>query len=167
MLAALQILTVMLAAVALAPALAHALEFPGKLRLSKEEYLTVQPIYYPGFTIGGFAEIGALIALVLLLVFAPKGGAAYWLTAGAFLFFLVAHGTYWAVTHPVNKVWLKDAETSGAGSRFFSVGAARPETDGPPSWTALRDRWEQSHIARAGLFAAGLLLLTAAAVLTR
>lgn len=167
MLAALQILAVMLAAVALTPALAHALEFPGKLRLSKEEYLTVQPIYYPGFTIGGFVEIGALFALVLLLVFAPKGEAAHWLTAGAFVLFLAAHATYWLVTHPVNKVWLKDTETGRAGSRFFSLGAVGGEAGEPASWEALRDRWEQSHIVRAGLFASGLLLLTTAAVLTR
>ena len=46
---ALQVLTVMLAAVTMALSLAHALEFPGKLRLKKEQYLAVQPIYYPGF----------------------------------------------------------------------------------------------------------------------
>jgi hypothetical protein len=36
--------------------LAHALEWPGKLRLSREHYLAVQPIYYPGFTYSGFAR---------------------------------------------------------------------------------------------------------------
>ena len=38
----------------MALALAHALERPGKMRLSKE--LAIQPIYYPGFTFGGTAE---------------------------------------------------------------------------------------------------------------
>ncbi|MBB4274373.1 hypothetical protein [Rhizobium mongolense] len=47
---ALEILTVLIVAVAMALALAHALELPGKMRLSKEQYLAVQPIYYPGFT---------------------------------------------------------------------------------------------------------------------
>jgi hypothetical protein len=36
--------------VAVAMALAHALELPGKLRLSKEEYLRIESNYYPGFT---------------------------------------------------------------------------------------------------------------------
>jgi hypothetical protein len=36
--------------VAVAMALAHALELPGKFRLSKEEYLRIESIYYPGFT---------------------------------------------------------------------------------------------------------------------
>jgi len=48
----LQILTTLLVAIAMAMALAHALELPGKLRLTKEAYLAIQPIYYPGFTIG-------------------------------------------------------------------------------------------------------------------
>jgi hypothetical protein len=49
---ALQVLTVMLAAVTMALSLVHALEFPGKLRLKKEQYLAIEPIYYPG-SIGG------------------------------------------------------------------------------------------------------------------
>jgi hypothetical protein len=60
----LQILTAILIAVAMARALAHALEFPGKMRLTKETYFAMQPIYYPGFTIGGgIGEFGSLIIL--------------------------------------------------------------------------------------------------------
>jgi len=44
----LQILAVFLVALAMALALAHALEMPGKLRLDKENYKDVQTIYYPG-----------------------------------------------------------------------------------------------------------------------
>jgi hypothetical protein len=59
---ALHILAVVLVATAMALALAHALELPGKMRLSKEQYLAIQQIYYPGFTIGGVAEpIGLLM----------------------------------------------------------------------------------------------------------
>jgi hypothetical protein len=49
----LQVLTVILVAVAMALSLAHALELPGKMRLTKEVYYAMQPVYYPGFTIGG------------------------------------------------------------------------------------------------------------------
>jgi hypothetical protein len=45
---------------ALAFALAHAAALPGKLRLSKEAYLAVQTIYYPGFTLGAFSESAAI-----------------------------------------------------------------------------------------------------------
>jgi hypothetical protein len=51
----LYILSLILAVCALVPALAHALELPGKLRLAKDAYFAVQPIYYPGFTIVGVA----------------------------------------------------------------------------------------------------------------
>jgi hypothetical protein len=57
--------------------LAHALEFPGKLRLKKEQYLAVQPIYYPGFTIGGIAEPAVILATLALLITTPAGTAAF------------------------------------------------------------------------------------------
>lgn len=56
MVGVLQILTLLAVAVTMALALAHALELQGKMRLSKEAYYAVQPIYYPGFTFAGFAE---------------------------------------------------------------------------------------------------------------
>jgi hypothetical protein len=53
MLLTLQVISVFLVAVAMSMALAHALEFPGKLRLNEQTYRVVQTIYYPGFTVGG------------------------------------------------------------------------------------------------------------------
>ena len=53
----LKVLTVGLVAVAMAMSLVHALELPGKMRLSKEVYLLVQRIYYSGFTIA-IGELG-------------------------------------------------------------------------------------------------------------
>jgi hypothetical protein len=51
----------------MALSLAHALEFPGKLRLGKDAYLAVQQIYYPGFTFDGFVgELAAAISLSLI-----------------------------------------------------------------------------------------------------
>src|SRR5882724_4592534 len=79
-----QILATVLVAFAMAPAIAHALEFPGKMRLSRDAYLTVQPIYYPGFTIaGGTTEIGGLIASLILVILMPRGTTAFWLTCVA------------------------------------------------------------------------------------
>jgi hypothetical protein len=60
----------------MALSLAHALELPGKMRLGKDAYLSVQTIYYPGFTIGGIAEPLGILALIALLVFVPLGAAA-------------------------------------------------------------------------------------------
>jgi len=71
----LEVLTVLLVAVAMALALAHALELPGKLRLSKDAYIAMQPIYYPGFTIGGGGVHAgfAMLSLALLVTALAMG----------------------------------------------------------------------------------------------
>jgi hypothetical protein len=73
----LQVITVFLVAVAMALSLAHALEFPGKMRLTREAYLATQTIYYPGFTIGGFGEALGLVATLLLLLLIPRSSPAF------------------------------------------------------------------------------------------
>ena len=90
----LQILTTLLVAVAMALSLAHALEFPGKRRLAKDAYSAIQPIYYPGFTIGGgVGEFGGLLATIVLLIFTPVGTTAFWLTLMALAGLLgIGHG---------------------------------------------------------------------------
>lgn len=157
----LQALTILLAAIGMALSLAHALEFPGKRRLDRDAYFKVQAIYYPGFTIGGAFEPMAMIAAFALLLFTRLGTPAFWLTLAAFFALALAHGIYWAITHPVNKVWLKDERLDQAGSRFFTTGARTAEGD----WTELRDRWEWSHVARAVLEMLGFIAIVVAAVL--
>jgi hypothetical protein len=160
----LQIASVMLVALGMSMALAHALELPGKLRLDKEQYLTVQTIYYPGFTIGGiFGEPGAMLATLALLIFTPFASTAFWLILAAFVGLLIMHGVFWLVTQPVNRVWLEHQQLRGASAAFFGVGAAResqPIAD--RNWTVLRDRWEYSYLARAVLAALSLVALVAA-----
>ena len=97
----LQVVTVLLVTLAVVPALAHALELPGKLRLDKAAYLTVQPIYSPGFTFAGVGEPGGLIATTVLLWLTPQGTLGFWLTFVALLGLITMHAVYWVVTHPV------------------------------------------------------------------
>jgi Domain of unknown function (DUF1772) len=147
----LQVVTLILITLALALALAHAVELPGKMRLSREAYLAVQPIYYPGFTIGGgIGEAGGTVLTILVLVFTPVGSAAFWLTLVALLGLIGMQGAYWVLTHPVNRVWLRGERLSGFSSRFFAFGKKRGDVP-EPEWTELRDRWEYSHVVRAGL----------------
>ncbi len=163
---ALQVLTVVLVAVAMALTLAHALELPGKMRLSKEQYLATQPIYYPGFTIGGAAEPLAILTSLVLLFITPYGSASFWLTAAGFAALVAMHATYWLLTHPVNNFWLKDVQLKGAGAGFFAFDPlARHDSSAAMDWSHLRDRWEISHVVRAALGMASLILLVAAVAL--
>jgi len=165
MLVAFQVITVLVVAVAMALALAHALEWPGKLRLSQHQYVAMQAIYYPGFTIGGAAEpVGILMLAALMLMF-PLGGPAFWLTAAALTCLIAMQAIFWGLTQPVNRYWVKDLELEKAGSRFFAVDPFRLSS-AQPDWTYLRDRWEFSHVLRAVFGVASLILLVTAIAIT-
>ena len=164
MLLVIQVITVFLVAVAMSMALAHALEFPGKLRLDERTYKAVQTIYYPGFTIGGIGEPLAVVATLVLLLIMPEHRAAFWWTFTAFAAITVMHVVFWFVTQPTNKYWLKDQDLSKTGTKFFAVdqvksGSSEAES---PDWKRLRDRWEYSHIARAALSGIALVALVVA-----
>jgi hypothetical protein len=104
----LHVITITLVAFAMAPAVAHALERPGKVPLPKEAYVTVQQIYYPGFTIAGVGEFAGFIAVALLLWPTPRGTAAFWLALGALLGVLAMQAVYWIAIHPINKFSLQE-----------------------------------------------------------
>ncbi len=162
----LEVLTLVMVAIATALALAHALELPGKLRLSKDEYLAVQPIYYPGFAIAGIAEPLSLLLLAALMVMTPAGSTAFALTVAAFVALAAMHVAYWVLTHPVNNFWLKDMRLRGAGRGFFAFDPLqRNGGDTQADWMHLRNRWEFSHVVRAALGLAGLVLFAAAVAL--
>ncbi|WP_292446447.1 DUF1772 domain-containing protein [Mesorhizobium sp.] len=118
---ALMIVALVLVAITMALSLAHALELPGKLRLKEATYKSVQAIYYPGFTIGGFAEIGGIAALAILLYLTPYTSARFWWTLAALVFLAAEHATYWLVTHPVNNFWVQDVAVSRSAATFFYV----------------------------------------------
>jgi hypothetical protein len=153
----LQILTVILVAVTMALALAHALELPGKMRLTQETYYTTQPIYYPGFTIGGISEPISILLTATLLFLMPSGSIRFWLTLVALLGLLGMQAISWLFIHPVNQFWLENKKLSSAGSSFFSFGVKQKGAR-PTNWTELRNRWEYSHVVRAAF---ALVCLTA------
>ncbi|HEX5509453.1 MAG TPA: DUF1772 domain-containing protein [Pseudolabrys sp.] len=155
----LQIASLLLVSITMALSLTHALEFPGKMRLPKDQYLAIQTVYYPGFTIGGIAEPLSILATLALLTITPTG-QAFWLIFAALIALAAAHAVFWLVTQPVNKFWLAGEKLSGLSASFF--GKAPAERDG---WMTLRDRWEYSHVARAFLSAGALVLLIIAVTL--
>ena len=163
--ALLKICAIMIVAVAMDMALAHAFELPGKLRLPKEQYLAVQAIYYPGFTFGGITEPLGVIVTALLAFLLPAGSLGFWLTIGACVTLMLMHATYWLLIHPVNNFWLRDVSPQGVGGAFFAFSSGKPPPSGQMDWTYLRDRWEYSHLARAGLAGAAFILLVTAVVI--
>jgi hypothetical protein len=165
----LQIISVLLVALAAALPLAHALELPGKMRLEKSDYLVTQPIYYPGFTIAaGIGEGGGMLATLALLLMTPPRGAQFALTLAALIALVAMHVAYWLFTHPVNKFWLEGQPLKGFGAGFFAfdpLARRAPGRSDGDDWQRLRDRWEYSHVLRAALAAVSLVCSIAAVAL--
>jgi hypothetical protein len=76
--------SLLFAALALAPALAHLLELPNKINLSREDYLTVQQIYH-GWALLGFVVAGALLSSLALTIMVRQERRAFIFAAIALL----------------------------------------------------------------------------------
>jgi hypothetical protein len=126
----------------------------------------MQPIYYPGFTIGGgVGEVGGTISTIVLLSLTPLGSTEFWLTLVALIGLFGVQAVYWFFTHPVNKFWVEGENLDRFGSGFFAFGSNRSRLGNethPPDWRRLRDRWEYSHVGRAGLASVSLISLVIA-----
>jgi hypothetical protein len=161
MMAILKLAALFLVVATVIPSVAHALEWPGKLRLTREQYFAVQPIYYPGFTMIGIAEPLAILTLAALLALTPRGTTTFWLIAAALAACVVTHALYWFLTAPINKIWLRNEALSGGAHRFFGAPGSADATD----WTDLRDHWERSHLCRAASALIAFVLLSVALVI--
>jgi hypothetical protein len=126
-------------ALVLAPALAHLLELPNKIGLSREEYLVVQQIYN-GWQLLGIVIYGALLSTLVLTIMVRHQPRVFVLTLAAFLCLLAAHALFWIYTFPANQETL-----------YWTVL--------PENWMALREQWEYSHAAGAVLNLVAFILL--------
>jgi hypothetical protein len=126
-------------ALVLAPTLAHLLELPNKIGLSREEYLVVQQIY-SGWQLLGIVIYGALLSTLVLAIMVRRQSRVFALTLAAFLCVLTAHVVFWMFTFPANKETL-----------YWTVL--------PENWMALRAQWEYSHAAGAVLNLIAFIML--------
>jgi hypothetical protein len=163
MLTLLQVLTLMLVALAAAQSIAHALELPGKMRLDEATYRAVQRIYYPGFTIGGASEPLAILATAALALLMLATGTAFWLVLAALVGMVLVQAIFWLVVQPVNREWVAGQAMGASGAAFFRSGPG--QADRAADWTQLRDRWEHGHLLRAVVNTASLLALSVAVAL--
>jgi len=132
-------LALLFTALALVPAMAHLLELPNKINLSREVYLTVQQIYR-GWALLGVIVAGALLANLMLLIMVRAERKAFVLTLITFLCIVGTQMVFWTFTYPANR-------------------ATNNWTTLPENWLALRNQWEYSHAASAVLNLIGLVTL--------
>jgi hypothetical protein len=143
----LQVLAVVLTALALVPGGAHLLALPGKINMTVEQYFTVQQIY-AGWALLGVVLFAALLANAVLAVMLRAEGLPFWLAvAGAFGI---------ALTLVLFVIWVHPANV-----------ATDNWTQVPENWQALRTNWEYGHAANAVITLLSLVAVTAAVVLTR
>jgi len=141
-------------AVAMALALAHALEYPGKMRLDRSTYVAVQPMYYPAYAIGGGIGEGlGVILTFMLLLTTPAGTEKFNWIAAAFASLLTMQFIYWTIAWPVRGFWSQQRrKLVPAATRFFGLSSAAEvtaEKERDSRWPELKMQWEIAHIARA------------------
>jgi len=124
-------IAVFLVALALGPALAHLLELPNKIHLTREEYLTVQQIYR-GWQLLGIVVVGALLSTLVLTIMIRQERKAFVFALIAFLCIVGTQLVFWTYTYPANQV-------------------TNNWTVLPENWRELRQQWEYSHATSAGL----------------
>lgn len=137
MLNTIRFISLLFTALALGIALAHALELPNKINLSREDYLTVQQIYR-GWALLGIIEVTALLSTLVLTIKVRHDPEAFRPTLAALLCISVALAVFFIFTYPANQ-----------------------QTDNwiqlPANWLELRRQWEYSHATRAGLLLIALI----------
>lgn len=135
-----QLLAIVLTALALVPAAAHVIELPNKLPMPREDYLTVQRMYR-GWNFSGYVVVAALFTTLWLA--GLSDGDARVPAFIAFLAILATQFVFWGYTYPVNR-------------------RTHNWTLVPADWERLRDRWEISHAISALLNFLALVCVAAA-----
>ena len=134
--------SLLFAALALAPALAHLLELPNKIGLEADAYVTVQQIYR-GWSLLGFVVFAALLSSFALVLTVRRRRAEFAPALVGFLCLLGTQVVFWTFTFPANQ------QTANW-------------TALPEGWTTLRAQWEYAHAASAILNLAALIALIVA-----
>ena len=101
--------SLLFAALASAPAMAHLLELPNKINLSHEDYLTVQQIYR-GWALLGFIVAGALLSVLALTITVRQERKAFIFALIAFLCIVGTQVVFWTYTYPANQATNKQLD---------------------------------------------------------
>ena len=131
--------SLILTAVAMSAALAHALELPNKIHLSREDYLIAQQLY-KGWSLLGVFVVGAAVATLTLAIMSRSEPRMF---SGSLVAFACVAGSlaiFGIFTYPVNQ-------------------ATHNWTIAPDNWETLRRQWEYSHAAAAVADVVGFVAL--------
>ena len=118
-------------ALALGGALAHVLELPNKIGMSREDYFIVQRVYL-GWNCLAYLlliELAGMLAVIFLYRAQPS---VLWPALVALSCLLAAQVVFWVFTFPTNQ-------------------ATSSWSQQPANWETLRWQWEYSHLAGAAL----------------
>ena len=128
-----RMLTIMLTALSLGPALGHLLELPAKMLYDGRLWLRVSQTLYSTFgTVGAAFEVSAVVTAVFLAFLVRRRQLAFgWTVLGATCL-VASHAAFWIWIAPVNAI----------------IAAATGDTL-PADWMELRKQWEYTHAARA------------------
>ncbi len=134
--------TILIVAITLSALMAHLLEIPNKLPLSKNDYLTVQGIY-SGWSLLGIFEIGAIVLTAVWAFIERKRKHVLTYLILAFSTFVLSLVVFFLYTLPANQATLNWSEL-------------------PDNWELQRKNWEYSHAVRAilNLFGFSCLIIS-------
>ena len=119
--------------------MAHLLELPNKINLSREDYLTVQQIYR-GWALLGIIIACELVSVVTLTIKVRHQPKAFPFALSSLLCIIGTQIVFWTYTYPANQ-------------------ATNNWTFLPENWQALRTNWEYSHAVGAGLGMVAMITL--------
>ncbi len=143
----LQLLALVLAALALVPAGAHLFELPNKIDMPQEQYFIVQQVYR-GWALFGIVLFSNLAVVLALTIALRHQRAAFWLALGAGGCLVGSLLIFFVWTDPQNV-------------------ATENWTVVPAGWTGMRLRWEYSHAANAVVTFIGFCALVLSTLQTR
>jgi hypothetical protein len=120
--------TILFELITLSALMAHLLALPAKMKLTREDYYTIQSIY-SGWAWLGIFEVGALLLTLIWSVSERKKKGTFLLLIIAFIFFAVSLTLFFIFTFPANTATVNWTLKTN-------------------NWQMLRQQWEYSHAAR-------------------
>lgn len=149
MLRACRFISIYLTAITLALTFCHLLEMPRKMQYGEGLYMAVQHSLYFYFAwVGAFAEVGAVLFLVMLCFLVGKRKRTLFLTLTATVCVAAGLAVWFAFVSPANAQM----------AQWSSVPL-------PANWTDVRRQWEFGHAASAILDLIGFGALVASVIL--